>query len=233
MPGSSTKSKMKVVVLDKEQMADKWAETQLEAWKKKNPPPPPTDPAAVAAYETKKKAVEGELKSMASGSDIHAFATNNTAYVSAGLGSDVMTHEMLHNYGDPKYEDYILKGTDNRNANNFNESMTEHFNRQLTSGVAKPGDKYYTSLDDSQYGAGAVALKQLRDERLGGPVAGEEVLRKFYFGGDTAAFDKATEATGGSTAFFDAYRSRRLDITNDEWRKTLTIPLGGPGAVGK
>lgn len=104
--------------------------------------------------------------------------------------------------------------------------MAEHFNAQLE---PEPG---LSPFGPSEYNEGPNVVRQLRDERLGGPEQGEHLLRDWYFGGNPKPLQEQMERTsGGPRGFFEEYRTRldappketpradaaRVDQTED-WR---------------
>lgn len=200
---------IKVEVVDDARMRERWIAVRMEDWRRRNPPPP----GGSADYTAKERAVEKMLTEMAGRPE--AFAFGDTIYVAPDVDRQTLAHEETHLYAHPNATAWVGEQVDKRYAsattlNNFNESLTEYFNKQVTGGFAKPGDEYYTNPDLSKYGTGVEVLRQLRDEKLGGPVEGEAVLRAFYFGGDTAPLQRKLDQSGGTAKFFSDYEMGRL-----------------------
>lgn len=198
----------RIEVLDAEKMGKRWGEVRLPTWRKQHPPP--ADPKEIGKYTNERKRVAALLEKAGESIKPLAFAYEGTVYVSPDLDERTLTHEALHLRRHPNALEWTFKNSDLETTNRFDESLTEYFNRQLTPGISEPGDKYHTDFDYSHYGAGSDVIRQLRDERLGGPIEGEQRLRRFFFAGDTAALTGPNES---AKSFFDDYNARLSTTT--------------------
>lgn len=206
----------KIEVLDQRAMRARWLEVRMEEWRANNH-------GASPDIEARAKKHYG---AMIGGMKMKAFAYKGVVYISPTLPENGVVHEVIHTKQDPASTYWLATRTDLRTANDFNESLTEHFNKQLTGGVGRTDSIYSTQRSSSAYGMGTRVLEELRDERLGGAEAGEEALRRFHFGGDTAELDQRLAASGGSSAFFDEYRTR-LDAYTAGAKRVATKQRGG------
>lgn len=200
-PAMKKQSVPAIRILSREELREAWVEAYLAEYRAQAGRRP-VDLEGAAEYDAREARARAYLEK--SVGNIDGFAKDGVIYINPNMYESGVAHEVLHTKRHEDFEDWLLRNADLNTAAQLDESMTEYFNAQLPTGPAS-----HPSLR-GPYGAGAKVVSDLRDQFLGGPDVGDELLRNAFFGGEVEPLTRQLEAAhprGVSGAIDDYQRT--------------------------